>query len=186
MQMKKNKYGLSFVIFGLICLITAWVLSSHTGDTVKQSFPSTGGKFGPIKIHKKNEVVEIKIAKNVGNRSWSAIEAKVVDAKDNYLFAFSEELWFETGRDAEGPWQEGKTNYDISVTFPKPGNYFINFNSTNSGSSEGNIRVEANKKLGSSIAYKWIGFISLIMGLAIHATSTVLYESGNDRRKTGL
>lgn len=171
--MKTNKYGLSFVIFGLICLITAWVLSFHTGDTIKKSFPSIGGKFGPIKIHEKNEVVEIKIAQHVGDRHWSAIEAEVLDEKDNYLFAFSEELWFETGYDSDGRWEEGKRKYDISVTFPEPGNYFIDFSSENSRDfSVGDIRIEANKKLGSSIAHLWLGFISLLIGVAI------LYFSG--------
>lgn len=185
--MKTNKYGLSFLVFGIICLLTAWILSSHTGYAIKQNFPSSGGKFGPIKIHEVNEVVELKIAQHVGDRHWSAIEAEVVDAKNNYLFAFSEELWFETGRDSDGPWQEGKRNYDISVTFPEPGNYFINFSSENSRSSSvGQIRIEANKKLGSSIAHLWLGFISLIIGVAI------LYFSGGfsgwikQLEKTGL
>lgn len=185
--MKNSKYGTSFVIFGVVCLITAWIFSSQTGDSLKQSFPPAGGKFGPVTIDKKNEVVEIKITQRVANGHWSAIEAEVVDAKDQYLFAFSEELWFETGRDSEGPWQEGKRNYDISVTFPKPGNYFINFSSENSRSSSvDEIRVEASKKLGSSLAHLWLGFISLIIGVA------TLFFSGDSSgwikslEKTGL
>lgn len=155
-------------MFGITCLLTAWILSSHIGDAIKQNFPSAGGQFGPIKIHEKNEIVELKISQHVGDRHWSAIDAEVVDAKGNYLFAFSEELWFETGRDSEGPWKEGKRNYDLSLTFPEPGNYFINFNSENSrNSSVGDIRVEARKKLGSSIAHFWIGFISFIIGVSI-------------------
>ena len=166
--MKMNKYGLSFLVFGLICLFTAGILSSHTGNSIKQNIPPTGGKFGPIKIQEKNEVVEIEVAQRVGDKHWSAIEAKVVDAKDNYLFAFSEELWFETGYDADGRWQEGKNQYDISVTFPEPGNYFIHFSSANSdGSNVGGIRVEANKKVGSSIIHLWLGCLSLIIGAAI-------------------
>ena len=166
--MKTNSYGLSFIIFGVICLITAGIFSSYTSDTLKQSFPATGGKFGPLKIEGENEVVEINIAQQVGDRHWSAIQAEVVDAKDNYLFAFSEELWFETGRDPDGPWQEGKRSYAISVTFPEPGNYFINFSAKNSGSANvGDIHVVANKKLGSPIVHLWLGFISFIIGIAI-------------------
>jgi hypothetical protein len=172
-----NKYGLSFFIFGFICLFTAWVLSSHTGSSLTQNFPSTGGKFGPIEIRGKNEVVEFEVAQRVGDRHWSAIEAKVVDAKDKYLFSFSEELWFQKGYDADGAWQEGKSKYAISVTFAEPGNYFVNFSSTKSqGANVGGIRVEANKKVGSSIAYLWLGCISLIIGVAI------LYFSGDFTR----
>ena len=165
---QKNNYGLSFIIFGLVCLFTSWVLSFHSGDSIKQSFPSTGGKFGPIEIHNKNEVVEIEVTQRVGNRHWSNIEARVVDANSNDLFAFSEELWFESGYSADGAWQEGKNQYDISVTFAEPGSYFIDFsavNSDNSGVSD--IHVQANKKVGSSIAYLWLGFLSLIIGAAI-------------------
>ncbi|MEW8625620.1 MAG: hypothetical protein AB2551_07705 [Candidatus Thiodiazotropha sp.] len=166
--MNTDKYGLSFVIFGLICLITAWILSSHIGDNIEQSFPPTGGKFGPIKIEEESEVLEIVVTQHVGDRHWSAIEAEVVDEKGNYLFAFSDELWFETGRDSDGPWQEGKNKYDISVTFPRPGNYFIHFSSENSRSSSvGDINVKANKKLGSSVAHLWLGAISFVIGVAL-------------------
>ena len=171
--MQTNKYGLSFIIFGLICLFTAWVLSSHSGDVAEQNFPPSGGKFGPITVDEENEVVEIVIAQRVGNRQWSSVEGRVVDASGNYLFAFSEELWFESGYDAEGAWQEGKNHYDISVTFPKPGDYFIDVSSVNSRSSGvGDIHVKANKKVGSSIAHLWLGFLSLIIG------GVIIYFSG--------
>ena len=166
--MKNNKYGISFILFGVICLITALVLSSSTEDTIKKTFPAEGGKFGPIEIQKQNEVIKIRVSQDVANRQWSTIEAEVVDAKNQYLFAFSEGLWFETGRDSEGQWQEGKRNYDIPITFSKRGSYYINFKSENSGSAGvGQIRVEVTKKLGSHLAHLWLGIISLIAGIVI-------------------
>lgn len=166
--MNNYKHGISFILFGLICLMTAWILSSSIGDSIKQSIPSSGGLFGPIKTHQNNEIVEITIAQQVSDRHWSTVIAEVMDEDHNYLFSFSEELWYETGRDAEGPWSEGRTNSNISVTFPESGNYFINFSSENSQNSRaGDIQVEVSKKLGSSLAFLWIGFISLIIGIVL-------------------
>ena len=166
--MEMNKYGLSFIGFGFICLLTSWVLSSHTGVSIKQRFPPSGGKFGPIETGEENAVVEIEIAQRVSDRNWSNIEARVMDAYDNNLFAFSEELWFEKGYDSDGAWQEGKNNYDISVTFAKPGKYFIDFTAQNSQTySVGDIFVRANEKVGSSVAHLWLGLFSLVIGVVI-------------------
>ncbi len=181
--MKINRYGLSFIVFGIICLITAWILSFSVGNSVKQRLPAKGGKFGPIQVDKKNEIVEIKVSQNVDSRHWSSIEAEVLDDKNKYLFAFSEELWFETGYDSEGQWKEGKQKYDISITFPQPGKYFIKFSSANSRSSNvGDIRVVVNKKLGSSIAHNWMGYISLFLGIAILYFSRK--SKGPNKRRT--
>ena len=166
--MQINKYGLTFIGFGLICLLTSWVLSSHTGASIEQRFPPTGGKFGPIEIKEENTVLEIVISQRVSDRHWSNIDAKVSDSYNNNLFAFSEGLWFETGYDADGAWQEGKDKYDMSVTFAKSGRYFIDFTATNSqDQSVGDIFVEANEKMGSSVAYLWLGLLSLIIGVVI-------------------
>ena len=154
--------------FGVICLLTSWVLSSQTGASIKQQFPSSGGKFGPIEIREENTVMEIAISQRVENRQWSNIEARVTDAHNNDLFGFSEELWFEKGYDSDGAWQEGKNNYDISVTFAKPGKYFIDFTAQNSQTySVGDIFVRANEKVGSSVAHLWLGLFSLVIGVVI-------------------
>ena len=166
--MQINKYGLSFIGFGIICLLTSWVLSSQTGFSIKQRFPPDGGKFGPIEIREENTVMEIAISQRVENRQWSNIEARVTDAHNNDLFGFSEELWFEKGYDSDGAWQEGKSKYDISVTFAKPGRYFIDFTAQNSQSyGAGDIFVEANQKVGSPIAHLWLGLLSLVIGVVI-------------------
>ena len=166
--MQINKYGLSFIGFGLICLLTSWALSSHTGDSIKQRFPPSGGKFGPIEITEENTVMEIEVSQRVNDRHWSNIDARVIDSYNNDLFSFSEGLWFETGYDADGAWQEGKSQYDMPVTFAKPGRYFIDFTTTNSEDrGVGDIFVEANEKVGSSVAHLWLGLLSLIIGAVI-------------------
>lgn len=172
-----KKYGIAFLAYGVACLITALVLSMNVGDSISQSFSPKGGKFGPIEVVEENEVVNIAVSQHVKDRNWSYVEGEVVDSNDNYLFSFSEELWFETGRDSDGYWEEGKRSYDISITFPKPGKYFLNFTSENNRSSGvGDIRVKAMKEIGSNVAFLWLGCISLILGGAILHFSGALKE----------
>ena len=47
------------------------------------------------------------------------------------LFSFGEELWHETGYD-EGHWREQNNAFNMDITFPNPGTYYIRFSSESS------------------------------------------------------
>lgn len=161
-----TRCGLAFIVFGLICLLSGFILSSGSGKALSQIFSAEGGKFGPIIIRDDNEVLDIKIFQEVSDSHWSSVEAELVDESGNYLFAFGDELWSESGRDADGYWHEDKFSYELTTTFPKAGQYFINVASNNSQvSSVGTIHVRATPRLGSSVAYTWLGALSIILGL---------------------
>ena len=164
MKIKAN-YGLAFFFFGLLCLFTAMLLSINTGPKIAKSLPENGGLFGPIITTQNNEIYSLAFTQNVPDGQWSSIEAEIVEKTAGYQFSISEELWFETGYDSEGRWEEGKRDFDMSVTFPTPGEYSLNITTSTSRSGVGGIYIEANKEIGSMVAFMWMGALFSILGV---------------------
>ena len=165
--MNAYKYQAAFILFGVICLITALYFSQSTGMLASQQLAGEGGRFGPIKTDNLNQVVQIQVSQTVPMQAWSTIAGEVVDARDNTLFSFNEELWSESGIDSDGPWTEKKNTYNLSITFTRPGEYFIEFDVESSLNQQQPISVQARRKRGSSIPYMVIGGLAIIIGLLI-------------------
>lgn len=123
--------------------------------------------IGPIKVKKRMEVYQISIRAHLRQQSWSFIEGEVLDEDENYLFSFGKELWYESGRDSEGRWVENQNSFDIKVTFPKPGLYYLNFK-TDSNVSPDNIDVTVTKIRGSALPHFWFGVFALIAGVSLN------------------
>lgn len=104
----------------------------------------------PLSTQKPNEVVVITVNQSYSkehgvsnprkayvlkDNSWIFVEGEVLDSKKEYLFGFGKELWSESGaeyedadEDGEGgwtEWRESETNYDMKITFPEPGQYYV-------------------------------------------------------------
>lgn len=180
-----KKYGVIFVVYGIACLVMAMTFSSRVSDEIKQTFSPEGGKFGPIETLKENEVYNIGIHQNMRSHYWSAVEGEVVDEDWNFLVSFSDELWYETGYDSEGAWSEGKLKYDISITFPKPGKYFILIKSTNENpASVEDIYITAYQEFGSHIIFTFLGWISLTAGCFILYSNRARSLQANETKST--
>lgn len=162
------RFPIAFFGYGILCLITAMMLGSTTKNLKTGMIPASGGEFGPITTEKDNQVVKFSFYQNVPLQKWSGVDVEVLDADKEYLFAFGEELWHESGRDSDGYWEESKEDMSLSVTFPKPGTYYLDISSEGNYNATGDrIRVSASAKRGSSVAFIWLGFISLILGAAV-------------------
>lgn len=123
--------------------------------------------IGPINVKKRREVYEISIVASLPAQSWSFIEGEVLDQDKEYLFSFGKELWYETGRDADGAWSENKNHYSIRVTFPQPGTYYLNFK-TDSNKMPQNGVVKVTRKRGSALPHFWFGIIALVTGIVLN------------------
>jgi hypothetical protein len=167
-----GKLATVFIIFGLLSLLTAWIYSMETEKIANASFrPSKisgiSAEVGPINVRKHNESYSINIKASLYSQSWSSIQGQVLDSNKQYLFSFGKELSYYTGRDSEGSWSELDNDYSMNVTFPKPGAYYLQFD-TESNVIPKNVKVKVTKKRGSSIPHMWFGIIVLIIGIVMN------------------
>lgn len=164
MEKVSFKYPLLLAGFGIICLIAAMIMSMDVGEPQITSLTKEGGKFGPIVTRDHNEVVKIELRQRLPLMKWSAVDVEVMDENGNYLFAFGDEFWHETGRDSEGRWEEAKHKYSLAVTFPQPGSYFLNISAEgNATNSNPHISVRVRHELGSSLIFIWLGMGALFL-----------------------
>jgi hypothetical protein len=166
-----GKVATVFIIFGLLSLLTSWIYSMETEKVANTSFQPYGNgasaELGPINVRKHNETYSISIKANLASQSWSHIEGQVLNSNKQYLFAFGKELSYYSGRDSDGAWTELDNDYSMNVTFPKPGTYYLKFN-TESDRTPSNIVVKVSKKRGSSLPHLWFGILTLIIGIVMN------------------
>lgn len=153
------------IAFGVICLFSALIMALKTGQPLEQTMTPPSVVFGPIETQKANEVVNISFRKSVPLGTWTSIDVDVEDEKGEYLFGFGDELWHESGWDAEGQWVESKTSYDMDITFKEPGKYFFNIEVQGSTPTQTKrtLTVVAKKKIGSSLPFLLAGIVAILI-----------------------
>ncbi len=170
-----NKIGLIFLGYAVLCFITSFWFNSDVGKTALQEQVSPqGGTIGPLHVEESNAVYLITVQQNVQSMAWSFVNGDVLDENKNYLFGFGGEFWEEQGRDSDGAWREAKENFDLKVTFPKPGKFYLKFESEMKTPDSGQgINIVVKKKRGSSLAHFILGLFSIIaaVGILFYANS---------------
>jgi|UPI00037AC892 hypothetical protein len=161
-----------FMIFGVLSLFTSWLYSFEVGKPIQQKiFPNqtkSSTEIGPVIVGRSHETYNIRVHTiGMAAQSWSFIEGQVLNANKQYLFAFGEDLWHETGRDADGYWDESLSDYDMDITFPKPGYYYLRFN-TESNNPPSAVDIRISKQRGSSLPHFWFGLLSLLFGIFLN------------------
>ena len=163
---KSSQLAVTFIIFGIVCLLSALVFSTSKKSVLFEKIPAEGKTLGPITAKDSASVYQISVHKPFGRANqWSFIAGEVLNEKKEYLFGFGQELWQESGRDSDGFWTEAKSNYDMKITLQK-GPYFLNFESENSMSKGygDDITIRVEKIRGSSLYFVIAGIIGLILG----------------------
>ncbi len=166
----------------LVCFFTAWVFTFETSTIYEGRIATAnyglneGGEegrevalIGSINIAKARQVVGIEIDTNLPNNSWAFVEGEVLDANKAYLFSFGDEFWHESGYDSGedgGPWEESYDEYEMKITFPEAGNYYLSVKAQgNANISEMNVYI--SQKLGSGIPHFVLGLVLIGCGLAL-------------------
>lgn len=174
-----GKLATVFIIFGVVSLITSAYFNSGLKERQDFSYIPSDSELqhknnnifenivGPLKVSNGWEVHNISITATLPFQSWSYIECEVLDADQEYLFSFGEELWYESGYDSDGKWIENKNNYDMKTTFPKKGIYYLNFKSE-SNEKPLRIFVKSYRKNGSSVPHFWFGIFTLLVGIGLN------------------
>lgn len=164
----KAPLGIIFTLFGLLCLITAFVINMNAGENYETKLDMLGGTLGPIEVKQDNSVYMIDVTQRMQSGNWSYVSGELLDEKKQYLFSFGKEFWAESGRDSEGPWYEEDTNYDIKITIPKAGIYFVQFKAETSKGGFTPIQIKMYRKYGSYIPFFIAGLASFVVGVVIN------------------
>lgn len=170
---RKSTRSLSYILLGFSVLyfVTALVLDSDVGALAREQLPGNGGTVGPVQIGEANSVVKVEIAQYLSkNRAWSFITGELLDANQNYLTGFGDELYYEEGWDSDGHWVESDRQFEDKLTIRKPGQYYFKFNVESNAPADRlpAIRVEISKKMASSIPHFAGGIILLIVGVILN------------------
>lgn len=163
---EKIKIGWALLGFAVLFFITSLVLNSNVGEPITKILSPADNIVGPIEVRENNEVYQIKISQPIrAYGTWSVVEGSVLDENKNYLFGFSDELGSYAGRDSEGSWAEVKNDYEMKMTMPQKGTYYLSFSfETNNPRAVDPIRVTVARKKGSSLALFWAGMIAFVFG----------------------
>lgn len=175
---------------GVVSLLTAaWFTAGER--LLVDRLPPEGGVVGPIQITEPNTVLEVKVRQSLnlpggssyGTRStWSFVSGEVLDAEQEYLFGFGDELWKESGYDGTY-WTESKDDYEVKVTIPESGTFYLGFTTElpqigrAAGGSPGPIAVRVERKRGSAIPHFVFGICAILLGLLMRFFASKAVQS---------
>ncbi len=156
-----------FLIFAVICFITAIVYDSTEETILSSSFTGKEKILGPIEIKQKDTVLAIEVNHHLAVKGTygaidSFVEGEVLDHKRDYLFSFGKEFWAEAGYD-EGHYHESDTYTTMKVTLPEAGTFYLRFKAE--GDLERAISVTASRLAGSGLLHRVFGVFALIAGI---------------------
>ncbi len=174
--------GIVLSLFGLLCIATALFLSFGGKRIARATLPPKGGQVGPIRVKSRNTVLAIKVEQQFHKNGWSYLEAELLDQDENYLFGFGDEMWAESGYD-EGHWHEEDNDYDLYVTIPERGTYYLAF--TGQVGTQGSaiatkvpdqvvwdFRVTVDRKSASTLPFWMAGIFGLLCGILMWEIAT--------------
>ncbi|CAN7668849.1 hypothetical protein ASC89_27510 [Devosia sp. Root413D1] len=185
--------GAVFIVFGLLGLLTSLVLgvpldkifsgSLKYAPALEDPTPLEPGEqfaaldyamVGPFTIARPGQSIWVSVKANLPVNSWVFIEGELLDARQNYLMGFGSELWHETGYD-DGPWDETDNNYNLNLTIPEAGEFYLNFKTQGELRPE-RIEVNIRRTRGSNIPHLIFGIVTLLAGLVMNeiANRTVM------------
>ncbi|HEV7321415.1 MAG TPA: hypothetical protein VGO04_22655 [Ensifer sp.] len=176
-----------YLVFGLLGLFTAWVFSwqsekifagppNPAASVAATDEPQEAGEqvptqnfglIGPFSVTKANEVFRVTVAADVQVNRWSFVEAELLDAERDYLFSFGQELWHETGWDSDGSWAEADETYEMKLTVPSAGQYYLNIK-TQGAVAPNYVTVAIHRVYGSSIPHLIFGVLTLLIGIVLN------------------
>lgn len=160
------------IVFGIISLFTAFIFSIETGEIASKEmklslFRSDSMQVGPFDVNKNNQSLKVSFKIDLQSQSWTVVSGKVLNENKEYLFSFSKELSYYSGRDSEGSWSELDDSYSMSLTFPKKGKYYLDID-LEFDRKPSTLKVWISKKLGSHIPHMIFGILLVILAIIIN------------------
>lgn len=163
-----NTMTVVFFGFSSLCLLTALFMNSAV-ESKQYGIPAKGGIIGPVEVPKDNSVILFEISQGMRANNWTYVTIEVLDKDKRFMHAFGDEFWFETGRDTDGDWSESHKEFDMKITFDEAGTYFFEVVTEASDfKAASKVLVRYERLMGSSVAFWWLCFLSLGVGIIIN------------------
>lgn len=169
--------GWVVTLFGGFSMFSALFFTSQLGAPIKGKLTKEGGLTEAFVTPKKNTVVKIEVQQPIlRDNNWSFVTGEILDSEQELLFSFAEELWRETGYSEGQFWRETKNKFDLKVTLPDPGTYYIHLETErkpirNTGGRVytrfGDVYWKVTALNGSTVPIFAGGLIGLIFGVIL-------------------
>lgn len=151
----------------IVSFITASVFGSYSGSPpITLKIPAEelrGGKIvGKIETTREYASYQVELRHPIDyTHQWSQVTGEVLDANQNTLFAFGEELW----ADREG----GKRSISANLNFPKKDTYYlkISVEMAPNASDPPPLEVTYGQTAGSGVMFNWLGVLAAIAGVGL-------------------
>ncbi len=116
--------------------------------------------IGPIEVSEKQSTLRFQATRNMHvNGNWISVQADVLNENKGFLFSVSDELWYESGRDSEGPWSEAHDMFDAKFTLGK-GKYYIAIQAEYSSGMRPYLFVRVSEVFGATSLLLVVGIVS--------------------------
>ena len=194
---KIRAVGIIVLMVGLLSLFTALFMNNNSGQPIAQTLPPLGGTIGPYDFDA-NTVLDVEVHQTLQKEGWSFVSGELLNADEETLFGFGDELWWETGVDSEGySWNESVRMYDLKITVPESGQFYFDF-AVESGLKAGarsapgaagaapspetylsQMTVKITKKAGSALPHLVFGIFALLGGIVVTAIGNARSQREN-------
>ncbi|MDX2085692.1 MAG: hypothetical protein SFZ03_09925 [Candidatus Melainabacteria bacterium] len=194
--------GMILIGYATLCYATSLFLDLPTRTLLTTSIPP--GKdiiLGPVKIDRAQSVYTIDVTgPPLANNEWLHVNGELLDHRQETLLGFGDEFWHEEGYD-EGHWSESKTSYQMRVTFPQPGQYYLKLDTESSGEKPeaspeeirqlnfnnpyahrysrtptgSHISIQVKGRSASPLPHQVLAWFSIILGLLVLVGAGLVY-----------
>jgi len=170
---KGRAVTISLFLLAVASFLTAYFMNGVTARVTKK-LPPRGGIIGPITVHRPNTVFDVRVHKTVPMMRWAYVGGNVLDAEQEYLFGFGDELWAERGRDSDGRWVERKYSYDVNITLPRAGKYYLEAEVQVGFRQKDKypVTITVARKKGSWVPLAWLGALALLGAIVANQITT--------------
>jgi len=159
--------ALLLIGLAIASFITASVFGSYSGDpptTLKIPVEELrGGKIvGKIEAKREYTSYQVELRHPINyTHQWSQVTGEVLDANQNTLFAFGEELWADI--------EENKRSFSANFNFPKKDTYYlrISVEMAPNASNPPPLEVTFGQTAGSGVMFNWLGAFAAFAGVGL-------------------
>lgn len=129
------RVGVALLVFAAVSAVTSLFLGEYERD---YDNPRDPGEFrqmiyrdgnpvtGPFEVAAPHTIQNIQVHRGIrGDNASATIQCEVLDERRQSMFAFQHGVWSMEGWDDEGYWGDHDSTFDLNVTFPSAGVYFM-------------------------------------------------------------
>lgn len=161
--------GMLMMVLAMASFVTGAVFSSYTGaPPITLKIPPEelkGGKIiGKIETSRDHASYQISLKHPIfSQHKWSQVTGEVLDAKQNTLFAFGEELWAD--------FEENKQSFSANFNFPKQDTYYLKVSVEMPPNTDFRytppLEVTYGQTGGSGVMFNWLGALAIVAGIGL-------------------